>query len=311
MKNIKFYVTRSRGALGEKKTKGLWSSWEAERMVEEKPEEETIVEEKMELSEVHLKTAHFVLVHGISHGAWCWYKIRCLMENSGYKVSCVDLKSAGIDQSDANSVLSFDDYNKPLLDLLSALPENEQVILVGHSAGGLNVTQATIKFPKKILLAVYVAATMLKHGFSTDQDFKDGVPDLSEFGDVYELGFGLGADKPPTSAIVKKEFQRKISYQLSPQEDSTLAAMLLRPGPLLAITSAHFEEDGVIDQVPRVYVKTLHDHVVKPEQQGSMVKRWPPSEVYVLHSDHSPMFSTPFLLFGFLVKAAASFGGLK
>ena len=53
---------------------------------------------------------HFVLVNGIGGGSWCWYKIRCLMENSGYKVSCIDLKSAGIDQSDADSVLSFDDY---------------------------------------------------------------------------------------------------------------------------------------------------------------------------------------------------------
>lgn len=94
-------------------------------------------------------------------------------------------------------------------------------------------------------------------------------------------------------------------------QDSTLAAMLLRPGPLLAITSARFAEDSVVDKVPRVYFRTLHDHVVKPGQQEAMVKRWPPSEVYVLDSDHSPMFSTPFLLFGFLVKSAASFGGLK
>ena len=73
---------------------------------------------------------HFVLVHGIGGGSWCWYKIRCLMENSGYKVSCIDLKSAGIDQTDVDSVLTFDDYNKPLIEFLSALPENEQVILV-------------------------------------------------------------------------------------------------------------------------------------------------------------------------------------
>ncbi|RDX63639.1 Methylesterase 17, partial [Mucuna pruriens] len=163
---------------------------------------------------------HFVLVHGIGGGSWCWYKIRCLMENSGYKVSCIDLKSAGIDQSDADSVLSFDDYNKPLMDFMSALPENEQVvILVGHSAGGLSVTQACHKFANKIRLAVYVAATMLKMGFWTDQDLQHGVPDLSEYGDVYELGFGLGRDKPPTSAMVKKEFQRKIIYPLSPHEE--------------------------------------------------------------------------------------------
>lgn len=76
------------------------------------------------------KPPHFVLVHGISGGGWCWYKIRCLMENSGFKVTCIDLKGAGIDRSDPNSVLKFDDYNKPLLDFVSSLPENEQVILL-------------------------------------------------------------------------------------------------------------------------------------------------------------------------------------
>lgn len=73
---------------------------------------------------------HFVLVHGVSGGGWCWYKIRCLMENSGYKVSCVDLKGAGIDQADANSVLSFDEYNKPLMDFISSLPDHEQVLVL-------------------------------------------------------------------------------------------------------------------------------------------------------------------------------------
>ncbi|KAG5224477.1 hydrolase family protein [Salix suchowensis] len=255
------------------------------------------------------RPAHFVLVHGISGGSWCWYKIRCLMENSGYRVSCIDLRGAGIDPADADSVHSFDDYNKPLMDFMSSLPDNEKVILVGHSAGGLSVTQATHRFSGKIRLAVYLAATMLKLGFWTDQDIKDGVPDLSSFGDVYELGFGLGPDQPPTSAVLKKEFQRKISFQLSPQEDSTLAAMLLRPGPILALMSARFKEErDDIDKVKRIFIKTTQDHVVKPHQQEEMIRRWPPSEVYVLDSDHSPFFSTPFLLFGLLIKAAASVG---
>ncbi|KAK2637230.1 hypothetical protein Ddye_032022 [Dipteronia dyeriana] len=274
-------------------------------------EEATVVPTRSGTTTKQPVVLHFVLVHGISGGAWCWYKIKCLMENSGYKVSCIDLKSSGIDTSDANSILSFNEYNQPLLDFLSALPENEQVILVGHSAGGLSVTQASHMFGrKKIRLAVYVAATMLKLGYLTDQDFKHGAPDLSGFGDdVYELGFGLGSDQPPTSAIIKKEYQRKIIYQMSPQEDSTLAAMLLRPGPIQALLTAQFTEadgsDGV-ERVPRVYIRTVHDHVVNPEQQEAMIKRWPPKNVYILDSDHSPFFSAPFLLFGLIVKAVAS-----
>ncbi|WCJ20112.1 methyl esterase 17 [Euphorbia peplus] len=250
----------------------------------------------------------FVLVHGIGGGGWCWYKIRCLMENSGYKVTCIDLKGAGIDPSDPDSILSFDDYNKPLLDFLSFLPDNQQVILVGHSAGGLNITQASYKFGKKIKLAVYVAATMLKLGFRTDQDVQHGVPNLSAYGEVYELGFGQGSDQPPTSAKVKKQLQREIIYQMSPPEDCTLASMLLRPGPIQALQSAKFEEEEKEVEVDRVYIKTEHDNVVTLEQQDAMIKMWPPSQVYALNSDHSPFFSSPFLLFGLLLKAAASVG---
>lgn len=47
---------------------------------------------------------------------------------------------------------------------------------MGHSAGGLSITQACHKFSNKIRLAVYVAATMLKSGFLTEQDLKDVSP---------------------------------------------------------------------------------------------------------------------------------------
>ncbi|PIA59690.1 hypothetical protein AQUCO_00400527v1, partial [Aquilegia coerulea] len=269
--------------------------------------EDLVREEELQMTKTTSTPQHFVLVHGISGGAWCWYKIRCLLENSGYKVSCIDLKSAGIDSSDPDTVLTFEDYNKPLIDFLSTLPENEKIILVGHSAGGLSVTHAVHTYGKKIHLAVYVAATMLRFGYATEQDVLDGVPDLSEFGDVYDLGFGLGTQQPPTSSVIKKKLQRKIIYQMSPLEDSILASMLLKPGPLCALQSARFVvEGGDIDQVQRVYIKTVHDHVIKPNQQDAMIKKWPPSDIFVLESDHSPFFSVPSELFGMLVKATVT-----
>ncbi|XP_058110691.1 methylesterase 17 isoform X1 [Magnolia sinica] len=266
--------------------------------------EDSIMGEEVKMTKTPSTQHHFVLVHGISHGAWCWYKIRVLLENSGHKVSCLDLAGAGIDRSDADAVLSFDDYDKPLVDFMSALPEGEKVILVGHSAGGLSVAHTCHEFPNKIELAIYVGATMLRSGFCCDQDIHDGVPDLSDFGDVYDLGFGLGPDKPPTSALIRKEFQRMILSEFSPVEDSTLGSMLLRPGPVMAIQSARFEGgNDQINQIKRVYIRTTHDRVVKPEQQDAMIKRWAPSEVWTLESDHSPFFSTPNELFGFLIKA--------
>lgn len=48
------------------------------------------------------------------------------------------------------------------------------MILVGHSAGGLSLSDAIHKFgKKKIKLAVFIAATMLKSGVSTLEDIHD------------------------------------------------------------------------------------------------------------------------------------------
>lgn len=113
---------------------------------------------------------HFVLVHGASHGAWCWYKIRTLLECIGHKVSCPDLRGSGADAGDPNHIMSFQEYNQPLDDILAALPTGEKIILVGHSAAGLSLMEAIRKYPATIQVAVFVAGIMLKNGFQNHQD---------------------------------------------------------------------------------------------------------------------------------------------
>ncbi|GLU13629.1 hypothetical protein SLE2022_302540 [Rubroshorea leprosula] len=50
-------------------------------------------------------------------------------------------------------------YTEPLLEILAALPSGERVILAGHSLGGLNLALAMDKFPKKISVGVFIAAS--------------------------------------------------------------------------------------------------------------------------------------------------------
>lgn len=170
------------------------------------------------------------------------------------------------------------------------------------------VTEAIQNFPEKIQVAVFVCATMLRNGFQTEQDRKDGAPDLSKYGEVYDYAYGQGQDYPPTSVIFKKEVQREILYQMCPLEDCTLAAMLLRYCPVRALRGAVFPDGKDPDKVPRVYIKALHDNVLSLEQQDVMIKRWTPSDVFTIDSDHCPMLSNPSHLFGLLVKVAAKFG---
>lgn len=84
--------------------------------------------------------------------------------------------------------------------------------------------------------------------------------------------------------------------------------MLLKPGPIQALQSATFTETEDSNKVPRIYIKTSQDRILRPYQQDAMVKKWQPSEVYALESDHSPFFSAPLLLIELLVKASVSHG---
>lgn len=58
------------------------------------------------------KQKHFVLVHGACVGAWCWYKLKPLLESVGYKVTTLDLAACGIDTKKIEDVNTFFDYSK-------------------------------------------------------------------------------------------------------------------------------------------------------------------------------------------------------
>jgi len=109
------------------------------------------------MSENESKKKHFVLVHGLGHGAWCWYKLKPLLAYDGHKVTVLDLAASGIDTQKIEDI-TFSQYSKPLLDLLASLPPTETVVLVGHSFGGITIALAMDKFPEKVSLGVFVAA---------------------------------------------------------------------------------------------------------------------------------------------------------
>ncbi|OMP02116.1 putative Polyneuridine-aldehyde esterase precursor [Corchorus olitorius] len=59
---------------------------------------------------------HFVLVHGLCHGAWCWYKLKPQLESAGHKVTALDLAASGINtKTIGHDVSTFHDYTRPLL----------------------------------------------------------------------------------------------------------------------------------------------------------------------------------------------------
>ncbi|CAI9766820.1 unnamed protein product [Fraxinus pennsylvanica] len=81
---------------------------------------------------------HFVLVHGVCHGAWCWYRLQSLLEAEGHRITAIDLAASGINPKKLDELRTFSDYTQPLFEVMESIPPHEKVVLVGGMNGFCN-----------------------------------------------------------------------------------------------------------------------------------------------------------------------------
>ena len=70
--------------------------------------------------------AHFLLVHGAAHGAWCWRDLLPELTAKGHSVQAIDLPGHGQDSTPYQQV-TLDNYADAIL---SALPKNKRASFV-------------------------------------------------------------------------------------------------------------------------------------------------------------------------------------
>lgn len=112
------------------------------------------------MEEIGKRRHHFVLVHGVCHGAWCWYRVATLLSSAGHRVTALDMAACGARPGRAEELASFEEYSRPLLDAVAALPPGEQAVLVGHSFGGQCLALAMERYPDRVAVAVFASAAM-------------------------------------------------------------------------------------------------------------------------------------------------------
>nr|XP_043635502.1 putative methylesterase 12, chloroplastic isoform X2 [Erigeron canadensis] len=254
----------------------------------------------------NLETKKVVLIHGEGFGAWCWYKTIALLEESGMVPTALDLTGSGIDLKDTNHITTLEDYSKPLTDYLQNLPEDEKVILVGHSIGGACVSYALEHFQQKISKAVFLCGTMVADGQKAFDVFAEQLGSSELF--MKESKFlihGNGKDNPATGFMFEKQQMRGLYFNQSPAKDIALAMVSVRPiplGPIMQNLSLSKEKYGTCR---RFYIQTLEDHALSPDIQEKLVRDNPPEGVFKIKgSDHCPFFSKPQSLHKILLEIA-------
>ncbi len=92
----------------------------------------------------------FVLLHGAFRGGWAWQRVRPLLVAAGYDVHAPTL---------SGSAAGLDDW----VDQVAWLIESEDlddVVLVGHSQGGVIVREVALRLPERLDHVVYVDAAV-------------------------------------------------------------------------------------------------------------------------------------------------------
>ncbi|CAL0314423.1 unnamed protein product [Lupinus luteus] len=255
---------------------------------------------------------HFVLVHGSCHGAWCWYKVASLLKSAGHQVTALDMAASGIHAKQVQELNSIKQYFEPLVEFLASLAQEERVILVGHSMGGVCISVAMEMFPNKVAVAVFVTALMPAHNLSYENlvhEYGRSLESNLDSETMFDEGHN---DHPNGSFIFGPQFLASNLYQLSPLEDLTLAMSLVRPTRIYGDKERLREETRVTREkygtVAKVYVVCEQDKVLKPNFQVSMIERNPTNDVKVIpDADHMPMFSKPRDLFSHLQEIATTY----
>src|ERR671922_1840089 len=104
--------------------------------------------------------ATFVLVHGDWHGGWCWKRVVTLLRQAGHEVFAPTLTGLGERAHLMHLMSEVIDLSTHIQDVIGVLhwEELSDVILCGHSYGGMGISGVADRRPGGVRTPVYLDA---------------------------------------------------------------------------------------------------------------------------------------------------------
>lgn len=148
----------------------------------------------------------FVLVHGAWHGGWCYRKVEKLLRAGGYEVFTPTLTGVGERSHLRETNITLETHIQDVLNLIE-WEDLENVVLCGHSYGGMVITGVADKIPHRIGALVYLDAFIPEDGESA-MDMVNAERRLKILKDAAALG-GDAVPAPPPEFFGINEVDRE------------------------------------------------------------------------------------------------------
>jgi pimeloyl-ACP methyl ester carboxylesterase len=217
----------------------------------------------------------FVLIHGATLGANCWDLLTPLLDGD---VLAVDLPGRGT-RADADiRTVTLDDCGKAVAaDILQR--DLTDIVLVGHSFGGVTVPRVMSLMPERIRHVVLLSAVVPEDGTRVldqiDPDVRTAV-EAAIAGGIYAIG------PDAARAMLCNDADDEQSAFILDRVVDDAAALLTETVDL----------GGYRLPIPRTYIQLSEDHCYPPDLQAKSTERIG-AEVVTLRAGHMAMVTVP------------------
>ena len=235
---------------------------------------------------------NFVLVHGAWHGGWCWSRVADRLRAAGHAVFTPTLSGLGERRHLISPQINLDTHIEDVTNLME-FEELKEVILVGHSYGGIVISGAADRAAPRLKQLVYLDSLMLESGKSIFSSFPKEVVE-QRLKAIRETGGGVAAAValPPTAFGVKDPGDIAwVARRMTPQPVGTYMQPLMLQAPL---------GNGL----PKTYIDCTVDPIATLEPTKVRVRNDPGWKMRTLACGHDAMVIAPEPLTRMLVEIA-------
>ena len=223
---------------------------------------------------------NFLLIHGGSHGAWCWKSCITALEVADHRATAIDLPGHGLDKTPRDSVTTRS-YVEAVCEQLKQY-RGPPLTLVGHSLAGVILPEIICRHPEKVAEVVFLAAIVLEVG----ECALDYIPP-----DRQPSYFERAAASGDNTFLIDYEVARHIFFSDLPESAARRHYQQLTPQPL-TIYLERAEIAPAAIACPKRYIVCRDDQALSYEACLGFGERLG-GPIVQIASGHDAMLSEP------------------
>jgi pimeloyl-ACP methyl ester carboxylesterase len=222
--------------------------------------------------------AIYVLVHGAWHGGWCWRRVTPLLRAAGHEVYTPTLTGLGERSHLAHRDIDLHTHVQDVVNVLE-FEALRNVILVGHSYGGMVITGVAECVAQRLQHVVYLDAFVPRDG----QALIDLAP--PQFRDAFRQQAQAGGGLLPPFPVEQ--------YGVFAKADMEWVGPKLVPHPFKTLTTPLARTTPEAQALPKTYVYCNNPAMGPFAQFVEQVQKEPGWRYRELATGHDAMVTMP------------------